>query len=67
MTSTRTGNTEAEVGIEFNETASTEEVPVPGDVAQTLKVAVSNPNNTFNLTVDADSVEIIRKSRILLQ
>lgn len=54
-------NTQAEVGIEFNQTASPEEIPTPNAVAETLQTAVSNPNNTFNLSIDATSVEIIRK------
>ena len=58
---TRMENTEAEVGIEFNQTASAAEIPEATDVAQTLVESVSNPNNTFNLTVEANSIEIIRK------
>ncbi|XP_044197775.1 transcription initiation factor TFIID subunit 12-like isoform X2 [Thunnus albacares] len=59
---TRMENTEAEVGIEFNQTASAAEIPEATDVAQTLVESVSNPNNTFNLTVEADSIQIIQRN-----
>ncbi|XP_042257260.1 cell wall protein DAN4-like [Thunnus maccoyii] len=55
-------NTEAEVGIEFNQTASAAEIPEATDVAQTLEESVSNPNNTFNLTVEANSIQIIQRN-----
>ncbi|KAF1380584.1 hypothetical protein PFLUV_G00165390 [Perca fluviatilis] len=57
---TRIDNTVAEVGIEFNQTASPSEIPKADVVAQTLVEAVSNPNNTFNLTVDATSITVIQ-------
>ena len=58
---TQMDNTQAEVGIEFNKTASAEELPENADVVKTLVDSVSNPNNTFNLTIQADSIQIIRK------
>ena len=61
MARTRIENTLAEVGIEFNQTASPEEIPQANVVAETLVNAVSNPNNTFNLTIDANTIEAIRK------
>lgn len=54
-------NTEVEVGIEFNQTASLAEIPRAEDVAKTLVDAVNNPNSTFNLSIDAASVAVIRK------
>lgn len=53
---TRVDNTEADVGVEFNSTA---QVPQPSEVAQTLVDAVSNPNNTFNISIVRSSVKIV--------
>lgn len=54
-------NTEAEVGLEFNSTAQPDEIPQADDVVEALVDAVSNPNNTFNLTIEPNSIEVIRK------
>lgn len=61
LTSRRADDTEAEVGIEFNNTASQDQIPQADVVAQTLVEAVSNPNNTFNLTIDTNSVKVVGK------
>lgn len=58
-TGRRTENTEAEMGIEFNNTASENTIPKADEVAQTLITAVSNSSNNFSLGVDASSVKII--------
>ncbi|CAI5668785.1 unnamed protein product [Oreochromis niloticus] len=56
-TRTRTDpSTEAEVEVVFNNTITPAEIPEAKDVQQTLVTAVSNPNNTFNLTFDKASV-----------
>ncbi|KAM7377354.1 hypothetical protein PAMA_013917 [Pampus argenteus] len=52
------GNTQAEMGIEFNRTASPAEIPKATEVAQTLVDAVSNPNSTFNISIVASSVQL---------
>lgn len=54
-------NTEAEVGIEFNKTASAEQIPQDEAVTSALVEAVNNPNNTFNLTVEPDSIQVLGK------
>ncbi|XP_042258071.1 cell wall protein DAN4-like [Thunnus maccoyii] len=59
---TRVENTEVELGIEFNQTASSAEIPEAADVVQTLVDSVSNPNNTFNLTVETNSIQIVQRN-----
>ena len=54
------GNVEAEVELQFNSTASPDEIPQADEVVVVLRRAVNNPN-TFNLTLDADSITVIRK------
>ncbi|XP_054457069.1 uncharacterized protein LOC129093176 [Anoplopoma fimbria] len=56
----RMTNTEAEVGIEFNRTASAGPIPQSDAVAAVLVDAVSNPNSTFNLTIDAASITVVK-------
>ncbi|XP_022624556.1 cell wall integrity and stress response component 4-like [Seriola dumerili] len=56
------GNTEAEVGLEFNQTDTTAEIPQATAVAETLVEAVTNPNNTFNLTVEANSIQVVERN-----
>ena len=51
------GNTEAEIELVFNDTST---IPHT-DIVNTLKEAVSDPNSTFNLTLDTNSVTVIRK------
>ncbi|XP_059211336.1 uncharacterized protein LOC131989974 [Centropristis striata] len=58
------GNTAAEVGIEFNNTAPSYPTPNKTAVENTLIQAVTNPNSTFNLTVDASSIEVIRTPNV---
>ncbi|XP_029382060.1 mucin-5AC-like [Echeneis naucrates] len=60
----RADNTEAEVGIEFNQTTAASGIPEPASVRQTLVEAVNNPNITseFNLTVEADSIRTIEQN-----
>ncbi|XP_051285172.1 uncharacterized protein LOC127379519 isoform X13 [Dicentrarchus labrax] len=55
------GNIQAEVGLEFNNTASPDRIPQADVVAETLRVAVNNASNTFNLSIDPASIEVIRK------
>ncbi|KAM9836696.1 uncharacterized protein ACBR49_019132 isoform 2-T2 [Aulostomus maculatus] len=55
----RMPSTEAEVGLEFNDTVSPDEIPDSETVAETLVEAVNNPNNTFNLSIEADSIRVI--------
>lgn len=57
----RASNTEAEVDVEFNNTASPEQIPQAEAVATTLVEAFSNSSNNFNLTVDTSSVAVVRK------
>ena len=52
--------TEVEVELVFNETVSAKEIPPANDVVETLRDAVNNPNSTFNLTVDANSIIVTR-------
>lgn len=49
------------MGIEFNNTASQNSTPEANDVAKTLFTAISNPNNTFNITIDKNSIQAISK------
>ena len=55
------GNTQVEVELVFNNTESPDPVPADEVVADVLIQAVTNPNNTFNLTLDPDSIEVIRE------
>ncbi|XP_039463629.1 uncharacterized threonine-rich GPI-anchored glycoprotein PJ4664.02-like [Oreochromis aureus] len=54
--STTGNNIEAEVQVVFNSTITPAQIPEAKDVQQTLVNAVSNPNNTFNLSIDNTSV-----------
>lgn len=54
-------NTEAEVGLEFNRTVSAEDIPPNEAIAETLIEAVTNPNITLNLTIEADSIQVLGK------
>ncbi|KAK2814598.1 hypothetical protein Q5P01_000114 [Channa striata] len=54
---TRASNTEAVVGVQFNNTAPPADIPQADAVAKTLVDAVSNSNNTFNLTVMPSSIQ----------
>ena len=55
------GNTQVEVELVFNNTESLDPIPADEVVADVLIQAVTNPNNTFNLTLDPDSIEVIRE------
>lgn len=59
----RVDNTEAEVDIEFddNNTTTGESIPSADDVAETLSEGVSDPNNSFNLTFDEDTIKATGK------
>lgn len=59
----RSGNTEAQIELVFNDT-STEPIPQSGDIVNTLKEAVSNPNSTFNISVDVNSITVIYTANI---
>eukprot|EP00063_Salmo_salar_P058309 XP_014033144.1 PREDICTED: mucin-5AC-like [Salmo salar] len=52
-------NTEVGLELEFNAT-STVPVPKGSDIVETLKEAVTNPNSTFNFSVDLNSITVIR-------
>ncbi|KAF3837026.1 hypothetical protein F7725_004490 [Dissostichus mawsoni] len=54
------GNVEIEVGLEFNTT--TDQIPTADVVVYTITEALNNPNNTFNLTLDPNSITVIRDS-----
>lgn len=56
---TRTTNTEAEVGIEFNSTASQEQIPKADAVAQTLISAATNSSNNFSISIEASSIKVV--------
>ncbi|XP_008303403.1 putative GPI-anchored protein PB15E9.01c [Stegastes partitus] len=56
----RTNITAAEVGLEFNRSVTPAQLPTPDAVAQVLVNAVSTPNNTFNLSVQADSIQVLQ-------
>ena len=53
-------NTEVGLELEFNAT-STVPVPKGSDIDHTLKEAVTNPNSTFNFSVDLNSITVISK------
>ena len=57
----RASNTEAEVDVEFNNTASSEQIPQAEVVATTLVEAFTNSSNNFNLTINASSVAVVCK------
>ena len=54
------GNVEAEVELQFNSTAPPAEIPRADEVVDVLRRAANNPNSTFNLTLDSDSIAVIR-------
>ncbi|KAI1888959.1 hypothetical protein AGOR_G00174120 [Albula goreensis] len=63
----RMEGTDVQVQLIFNETSS-EPLPSDEDVVETLKTEVNNPNSTlmndFNLTVVADSIQLIRVANV---
>ncbi|KAJ8383141.1 hypothetical protein SKAU_G00039190 [Synaphobranchus kaupii] len=50
-------DTEAQIELEFNENA-TAPIPTSDEVATTLVEAVTNPNNTFNISIDPQSISV---------
>nr|XP_061817466.1 uncharacterized protein LOC133606978 [Nerophis lumbriciformis] len=54
------GNTQVEVELQFNNSVSTDQIPEADVVVDTLVQAVNSPNNTFNLTLDSDSIAVIQ-------
>ncbi|XP_010794898.1 uncharacterized protein [Notothenia coriiceps] len=52
-------NVQAEVGLEFNKTVSSDQIPKDDLIIKTLVQAVNTPNN-FNLTIDANSIQITK-------
>ncbi|XP_047440181.1 uncharacterized protein LOC125007401 [Mugil cephalus] len=52
-------NTVAEVGIEFNRNTTPAEIPPASDVVQTLVDAVNNPNITLNITIQANTIQVV--------
>ncbi|XP_008433886.1 uncharacterized protein YBL113C-like [Poecilia reticulata] len=59
FTRLRMNGTQAEVGIEFNNTIQAATIPKAEDVQATLMEAVNNPNITLNVTFDANSIQIL--------
>ena len=57
-------NTAAEVRLQFNSSVAPEQLPTPDDVEQTLVDAVSNPNNTFNVSIQPNSVQVLGKQSV---
>ncbi|XP_034533093.1 uncharacterized protein LOC117807800 [Notolabrus celidotus] len=57
---TRMDNTAVDVKLEFNNSATQEQIPTGEVAAQTLKEALSSPNNTFNVTIDPDTIVVIQ-------
>ncbi|XP_041840337.1 mucin-5AC-like [Melanotaenia boesemani] len=57
---TRSDNTEVEVGVEFNKTASAAEIPATKQVQETLMQAVTNVSTNFNITFESNSIQVIR-------
>lgn len=53
-------DTKAVVELVFDETVSAKQIPRADDIVETLRVAVTNPNSTSNLTVVANSITVIR-------
>ncbi|XP_044040971.1 uncharacterized protein LOC122870673 [Siniperca chuatsi] len=56
------GNIHAELGLQFNNVASPDQIPQADAVADTLISALNNPNNTFGLAVDPTSIQVIRST-----
>lgn len=63
--SRRADNTEAEVGLEFNNTAS-QTVPQTNDVAETLAVAATSNSSNISLPIDPQSVKVVGKYILML-
>lgn len=59
--STREDGTQAEVGIVFNRTTPAAQLPQNKVVAETLIEAVNNPNNTFNVSINPETVTTLGK------
>ncbi|XP_047429310.1 uncharacterized protein LOC125018169 [Mugil cephalus] len=57
-------NTVAEVGIEFNRNTTPAEIPPASDVVQTLVNAVNNPNITLNITIQANTIQVLDTNAI---
>ncbi|XP_047241157.1 cell wall integrity and stress response component 4-like [Girardinichthys multiradiatus] len=56
----RMNATEAEVGVEFNQSTPAENIPKAEAVQEALVQAVSNPNITLNISFEVGSIQIIR-------
>ncbi|MEQ2235100.1 hypothetical protein ILYODFUR_038170, partial [Ilyodon furcidens] len=56
----RMNGTEAEVGVEFNQSTPAENIPKAEAVQEALVQAVSNPNITLNISFEVGSIQIIR-------
>ncbi|MEQ2165751.1 hypothetical protein GOODEAATRI_020395, partial [Goodea atripinnis] len=57
----RMNGTEAEVGVEFNQSTPAENIPKAEAVLEALVQAVSNPNITLNISFEVESIQVIRK------
>ncbi|XP_065806414.1 mucin-22-like [Labrus bergylta] len=57
---TRMEGTQAEVALVFNNTVTEEQIPAEAELVKTLQDALANPNNTFNISVDPATIEVMR-------
>ncbi|KAM8882668.1 uncharacterized protein ACB058_002351 [Synchiropus picturatus] len=62
---TRAVNTEAQVEVVFNNSAPASAIPTSDMVREAFVEAVTNSNNTFNLSVDAESIRIVNKTTVV--
>ncbi|XP_060886964.1 uncharacterized protein LOC132958256 isoform X2 [Labrus mixtus] len=62
IVSTRMEGTRVEVALVFNNTITEEQIPAEAELVQTLQNAFINPNNTFNISVDPATIEVMRST-----
>ena len=55
------GRVQVEVALQFNNTASPDDIPTSTVVVDTLIRAVNASNSTLNLPIDLDSILVIGK------
>lgn len=55
------GDVTAVVELVFNSTAPPDQIPQADDVVDVLVEELENGNNTFNLTLDAKSIQVLGK------
>ncbi|XP_032364307.1 cell wall protein DAN4 [Etheostoma spectabile] len=59
LPSTRATGTEATIEVVFNRSTPIADLPQNNVVAEILKKAVTNTNNTFNVSINPDSVKVL--------